>query len=241
MKATRYLWSKMHESSIKRLIRSYMFDKEKFAYKESLYIFSDIYDSKTDLWGQTESKSGGGSTLTATVALREKLPEIIEKYNITRMLDIPCGDFNWMKKALQQCNTIQYTGGDIVPAMIENNQKHYANEKVQFRVLDITKDELLKADLIFCRECLQHLSDENVKKALINFKRSEAKYLLVTSFPKTLRNWDILDGDYRPLNLRKKPFNLPKPILEIKETKRGKYDIGFDKRMYLYELDMIKF
>jgi len=226
----------MPESSLKRLIRSYKFNKQSFVYKKSSHIFHDIYEGKTNLWGQEESKSGGGSTLAATAALRKILPEIIEQYHVTSMLDASCGDYNWMKTVQKKCH---YIGGDIVSALIENNQKLYADEKVQFQVLDITKDDLPKVDLIFCRECLQHLSDENVKKTLNNFKRNGAKYLLVTSFPKTWRNWDILDGDYRPLNFRKKPFCFPKPILEIEETKRGKYDIGFDKRMYLYELNTI--
>jgi hypothetical protein len=233
MKLVSKLWAKMPESSVKRLIRCFMFKKENFAYKNVDNVFSAIYEGRTNLWGQTESKSGGGSTMVATVALREQLPLLLEKYNITSMLDTPCGDYNWMKSVPKNCT---YIGGDIVAELVENNQKLYASDKVQFKLIDITKDDLPKVDLIFCRECLQHLSNENVRKALSNFKRSGSKYLLVTSFPKTWRNWDILDGDYRPLNLRKRPFCFPKPIFEIVETFRGKYNIGFDKMMYLYEL-----
>lgn len=237
-KITGFFWQKMPESSIKRLIRSYFYDKEKFLFKTSSDVFLDIYEGKTDLWAQEESKSGGGSTLQSTTALRKHLLLILEQYSIGSMLDTPCGDYNWMKAVPKKCT---YTGGDIVAEMIENNQQLYASDNIQFKVIDITKDKLPKVDLIFCRECLQHLSDDNVKAALNNFKQSGSKYLLVSSYPKTWRNWDIYDGDYRALNLRKKPFSLPKPLLTIKEDKRGKYDSGFDKAMLLYDLSTIPF
>jgi hypothetical protein len=214
-------------------MRSCFYDKNEFIYKSSI-VFQDIYEGKTNLWGQEESKSGGGSTLKATSILREQLPFIINKYSITSMLDVPCGDYNWMKIIEKKCF---YLGGDIIPEMIMNNQKLYGSDKVQFNVIDITKDPLPKVDLIFCRECLQHLSDSNVIKAIENFKHSGSKYLMVTSFPKTWRNYDILDGDYRALNLQKRPFYFPKPLLKIKENVIP--GVGFDKSMNLYLLNSI--
>jgi SAM-dependent methyltransferase len=204
-KLPHHLWLNFPESSVKRLIRSYLYNKEAVLYSivSNASVFSDIYTGKIAIWGQKESKSGGGSTLSATSLLRAQLPDIIDKFAVTSVLDVPCGDYNWMKTVPKN---FDYTGGDIVAEMVENNQKLHASERVKFQVIDITKDVLPAVDLIFCRECLQHLSNENVKKALINFKRSGAKYLLVTSYPKTWRNWDVYDGDCRPLNLRKAPF-----------------------------------
>jgi SAM-dependent methyltransferase len=196
-------------------------------------IFTDIY--KSNSWKSQESKSGTGSTFEATTIIRAKLPVIIEKYAIRSMLDAPCGDYNWMKTVEKSCS---YTGVDIVAEAIENNQKLYASAKVQFKQMDITEDPLPTVDLIFCRDCLQHLSYMNVHKALVNFKSSGSKYLLVTSYPRTRINHDIEDGRYRALNLRKSPFFLPKPILKIKEFTSGEIDPHneIDKTMYLYIL-----
>lgn len=47
--------------------------------------------------GNSESKSGGGSTISSTTTLRHFLPIFFQKYNIKTILDIPCGDYNWMK------------------------------------------------------------------------------------------------------------------------------------------------
>jgi SAM-dependent methyltransferase len=192
--------------------------------------FSAIY--KTNIWDSQESVSGKGSELRSTSVIREQLPIIIANYNIQSMLDVPCGDYNWMKTVQKSCI---YIGGDIVAELIEKNLKLYSSDKVQFMQIDITKDTLPKVDLIFCRDCLQHLSYKKVAEALSNFKNSGSKYLLVTSYPKTWINYDINDGRYRALNLQKSPFRLPSPLLKIKEVKYSEPD----KTMLLYDLEHI--
>ncbi|MDR3128872.1 MAG: class I SAM-dependent methyltransferase, partial [Tannerellaceae bacterium] len=96
-------------------------------------------------------------------------------------------------------------------------------------------DTLPKVDLIFCKDCLQHLSYKNVQAALDNFKKSGSKYLLVTSYPKTLKNYDIYDGDYHPLNLFRKPFHMTRPLLKIREKSKVP-GVEKDKTMYLFPL-----
>jgi hypothetical protein len=184
-----------------RLIHSYSYSKEHFSLKTSSKVFNEIY--KENYWDSEKSKSGPGSTLEATISIRKELPLIIDKYSINSMLDVPCGDYLWMREVEKKCH---YIGGDIVTEIVENNQKNYSTDRVQFKKIDITKDILPKVDLIFCKDCLQHLSYTNIKDALNNFKKSNSKYLLVTSYPKTWRNHDIYDGDYRSLNLLKNHF-----------------------------------
>jgi hypothetical protein len=220
--------------TFQRLSTSYFYDKEQFLLKGSNQVFKDIY--QTNLWNTSESRSGGGSTLEGTKTIREKLPYIIKNYAVSSMLDAPCGDFNWMKTVPKNC---QYIGGDIVSEIVTRNQELYGSDTVQFLKLDITKDRIPKVDLIFCKDCLQHLSYESVAKALANFVNSGSKYLLVTSYPKTWRNHDIYDGDYRPLNLFKKPFFLSNPLLLIEE-KSQEVDVETDKTMYLFDLQALK-
>jgi len=219
-----------------RLEYATYFYKESFKLKGHKDIFAQIY--KQNLWGSRESGSGLGSQINTTKKIRKMLPCIWKKHSIKTFLDIPCGDYNWMKEVNK--TDIEYIGADIVKQVIANNSKTYKAPNVNFKVLDATKDDLPKVDMIFCKDCLQHLSNENVWKILKNFKKSGSKYLLVTSYPLTLKNWDILDGDYRPLNLQKAPFNLPKPQLKILEPK-GDSQNEIDKTMYLYKLDDLVF
>ena len=58
--------------------------------------FSHIY--LNNRWNSKESRSGKGSELIQTVEVRKIIPDIIKKYNIKSILDIPCGDFNYMKE-----------------------------------------------------------------------------------------------------------------------------------------------
>jgi len=205
-----------------------------FKYSDDPNVFHTIY--KTNYWGSTESRSGGGSQITTTKVIREMLPILWKKYNIKTFLDIPCGDFNWMKEVEKK--SISYVGGDIVPELIDQNNKYFGDKNVLFKVLDVTKDPLPKVDMIFCKDCLQHLSYKNVFIALENFKKSNSKYLLTTSYPLTLINWDICDGDCRPLNLRATPFKLPSPVLKIHEKSTG-YSMEADKCLYLFEIKKI--
>lgn len=200
----------------------------------SLEVFDSIYEN--NIWGSQESSSGGGSTVEATVSLREFLPSFFEKYNIHSVLDIPCGDYNWMK--LVDKSGIEYIGADIVEKMINRNKELYTDEHVSFRVLDLTKDKLPKVDLIFCKDCLQHLSYEHVWNALRNIKRSESTYLLTTSYPLTILNYDIQTGGYRSLNLKRKPFCFPKAILKVRERSNASGN-EVDKTMYLWRINDI--
>jgi hypothetical protein len=192
--------------------------------------FTEIYDK--NLWSSAQSKSGSGSELLNTVVLRKELPFVFAKYNITSMLDIPCGDFNWMKEV--DLTGIEYIGADIVTTLVEENKIKYPG--VDFRTLDITKDDLPKVDLVFVRDCLGHLSNENVFKALEKIKASGSKYLLTTSFTKWNFNSNVKDGGWRCINLLINPFLL-KPQYLINEDCREGYPNYNDKCMILFDLE----
>ncbi|MDR0983104.1 MAG: class I SAM-dependent methyltransferase [Culturomica sp.] len=200
--------------------------------------FANIY--KSGYWTGSdkndESMSGEGSFLKNTTVIRKALPKIWSKFDIKSFLDVPCGDYNWMK--VVDKTGIEYIGGDIVDDVVKANNAQYQCDNVHFETIDITKDKLPKTDMIFCKDCIQHLSYKSVNRALKNFANSGAKYLLITSYPYTLQNWDIIDGDYRPLNLLVEPFCLPEPILRI--HKKHLTGVEPDKMMFLYKIDGIK-
>src|SRR5690606_267167 len=52
---------------------------------------------ETKYWKSSESLSGDGSELSVTITLRKGLEKVLEEFKVETMLDIPCGDFNWMK------------------------------------------------------------------------------------------------------------------------------------------------
>lgn len=194
-------------------------------------VFEEIHDH--NLWGSSESVSGTGSTLEQTMVIRQQLPRLIEQYQIKSMLDLPCGDFNWMRHVPLHLN---YIGADILEAVIDRNSGAYDHD---FRVLDITQSELPKVDLVFCRDCLVHLSDADVFAAITNIKASGSKYLLTTTFP-WRENRDIQTGHWRPINLQAGPFCLPEPLEVINEGCTEFSGEFTDKSLTLFEMAKVQ-
>ena len=209
--------------------------KNAFKNKPIKETFTQINESK--YWKSEESVSGDGSEIAVTQELIKELQLFLKNKNIESMLDIPCGDFNWMQHTNLQ--DIDYIGGDIVENLIVDNNTKYGNKKISFQVLDLTKDILPKTDVIFCRDCLVHLSYKDIYKALVNIKKSKSNYLLTTSFSRCIKNKDIITGQWRKLNFELFPFYFKKPILVIDEKYTKKGDKYADKTMCLWEVKNI--
>jgi hypothetical protein len=176
-------------------------------------VFTQIY--RTNHWGGNASKSGRGSDGNQTGEVAAALRRIVTAHEVRILLDLPCGDFNWMKNAGP--DVARYIGGDIVPEVVSLNREIYGNREREFVVLDITAGPLPHADLLFTRDCMVHLSNDDIMKALDVIRGSGIRYLLTTTFTECDRNEDIVTGDWRIINLEKPPFSLPPPIEVINE------------------------
>lgn len=197
-------------------------------------IFSKMY--RRNSWGSNETRSGTGSTLLRTEVLRPKLADLLGRLKIESLLDVPCGDFHWMSEVPLN---LSYVGVDIVPELVEANTANHGRERRSFRCADATHDYLGKFDAIMCRDLLVHLSLKDGLRTLKNFVDSGSKYLLVTTFESRQTNEDIRTGDWRPLNLRKSPFNLPEPLLLIDEECTVDGGLFADKSLGLWELSSV--
>ena len=184
-------------------------EKEFFKKSSTEEVFTHIYESNK--WGDEESRSGKGSNLEKTISLREAIPSMLNQLDAKSMLDIPCGDFHWMKEI--ELPLDHYMGADIVKPLIEENQKGYGSETREFLQLDLIRDKLPAVDVIFCRECLVHLSYADIALALNNIRKSGAKYLFTTHFPEIQINKDSITGKHHSLNFTLEPFNWPEPML----------------------------
>jgi hypothetical protein len=147
-------------------------------------VFDEIY--RRNHWGSSESLSGTGSDQRQTARIVAELPGLLRRHGVESMLDVPCGDFNWMSRV--DLAGVDYTGGDIVADLVESNNERYAGAGVRFRRLDLLSDPLPQVDLVFCRDCLVHFSLADVRRALANVASSGAKFLLTTTFPAHPRN-----------------------------------------------------
>ena len=216
-------------SSLQRMWRNVA---RPFAVRTMKRAFTKKFEKHVAL--EMDALSGPGSDLEQTRAVRARLPALLHELRVKTMLDVPCGDFFWMKTLDLD---VDYTGADIVDALIERNAKRYATERRRFVQMNLQEDALPRVDLVFCRDCLVHFPTRGVAAALANIKRSGSTYLLATTFVERTVNDDIRVARWRPLNLERAPFRLPPPLLVIdEECPEPEFR---DKRLGLWRIDSI--
>jgi hypothetical protein len=171
--------------------------------------FSTVFTNK--LWGETETISGPGSRKDNPMVMSAlaALEFVIKAFDISSIADIPCGDFNFFSSILDKHTLVSYSGYDIVGELIEQNRIAYPN--LRFEQFDIVSDVPPTHDLIFCKELLIHLTNDQIKAALSNMKRSGSKYFMASnSFG--VENIELTNnilGYARPVDLLREPFNFP--------------------------------
>lgn len=197
----------------------------------------DIFEYKyrNNSWKGKESRSGPSSGMQRTSVLRSRLLEIVEDYNIQTFLDLPCGDFFWMQSIAHDMR-VRYIGADIVKGIVDDNTKTFASDKVSFMHLDLVSDTLPEADILFCRDCLFHLSYADIFSALKNVLSSDIKYFMTTSHKNLtgFTNKNIKTGGWRYIDLFQEPFNFPTEVLEKVE------DGGGDRYMFMWDVNKLK-
>jgi hypothetical protein len=199
-------------------------------------VFTSYFTDNT--WGGRESVSGQGSDAEQTRIIVRELGILLRELDIRTMLDVPCGDFHWMKDV--DLGVTSYIGADIVADLIGRNEMRYGSERVRFEKRNLLVDGLPKVDMIFCRDCLVHFSYGDVLRALRNICDSGSTYLLTTSFPGRSRNQDIVTGQWRPLNLQVAPISLPAPVRVMDEGCTENDGAFRDKALCLWRVDDLR-
>lgn len=195
--------------------------------------FNNIY--KLGLWdGKGQSKSGAGSTLEATENIRQMLPVFLNQVEAKSLIDLGCGDFYWMKEIQIPC---KYVGLDIVPDVIEENNKMYKKTKREFLYHDAINDPLPKnSDVVLCREVMFHLSFEHGIALLDKVIQSDARFFLTTTSDAANNNKNIRTGQFRNINLFKRPYNLPPCIDKWKDSS----SVSGDRYLAIWKVSDIK-
>jgi hypothetical protein len=178
-----------------------------------------------------ESVAGYGSTKHSFRIYRENLINILKKYEVSTFLDAGCADFYGMEDI--EFGEINYIGIDLVAEQIDINKEKYKTH--DFRCLNMFTDEIPKADMVFCRDILVHMSSTNIKRFLKSCIDSECKYLMATTFPE-VENME-LGGQlgWRRINFDKEPYGF-NSIEIISE----KHDMNPEKCMAIYSFEDIK-
>ena len=167
--------------------------------------FTQIY--KEGGWG-AEGYSGSGSELHNAKDYVAFLQAFLKEKNIRSVVDLGCGDWQFSKHI--DWSDIKYYGYDVVEYLVERNQQRYGTPSITFIHGDGVDTSLPQADLLICKDVLQHLPNSYILRILGQLPRF--KYCLITNDvdPVTLtcNNEDTTVGGYHGVDLTKPPFNI---------------------------------
>ena len=172
-------------------------------------VFSRLYEKGE--WGKTSEglgTSGEGSSCEYVRVYVEFLRHFLEKNQIKSVVDLGCGD--WEFSRLLNWTNINYIGIDVVSSVIEKNNWRFASRNISFIEADATSFVLPQADLLICKEVLQHLPFRDIDKIVEQFPKFKYCIIVNDIDPQTLtcRNKDIPRGHYRLLDLTRPPFHI---------------------------------
>jgi hypothetical protein len=145
--------------------------------------------------------------VAVTAGLVERLNAVIHHVGARSLVDVGCGDWNWMKRGTLG---VAYTGIDVVPELIKENQR-YEGPGVQFAEVNAIVGPIPWADAALCREVLFHLSFADARAVVKNIKLA-SRYLIATTDLDIWFNSNIETGDFRRINLLRRPFGFPLPL-----------------------------
>jgi hypothetical protein len=138
-----------------------------FGGDDAVEVFSNIY--KRGVWGRekgTEFYSGGGSHHPQYIdAYDDAVVRILSTLSAkVSVVDLGCGDFNVGSRIRPFCD--RYVACDVVAGLIDHNRKKFSDLDVDFRCLNAISDDLPDGDVVFIREVLQHLSNDQITKVV---------------------------------------------------------------------------
>ena len=180
------------------------------------------------------ARSGSGSTVSTTGTVRRFLEETVRNFELGGVVDVPCGDLNWMVH-VDGFHELQYFGGDVSSVVIEDHQEAFKDaENTNFGLVDIVASDLYSQNsairgifdrrdvngvVVVVRQLMQHLSRVECLQVLLNFKELASKtqtpvYVMLTTYLRGNGNEDeeYLLATGHKINLFKYPFCVKDPI-----------------------------
>lgn len=179
--------------------------------------------------GERESASGPGSAYKAAQPAISLLEKAIRDHNVERILDLGCGDWNWMKSVnlrTKDGRPIQYLGWDAHADLIQQLNNEYGSSNVCFELSDATQGPLPEADLVIARDILFHMNHALGVKLVSNAKVA-APLFLSTSFLEINENappkeyLPIENWGFHKVNLNRAPYDLGSAMIAAFDEPEG--------------------
>ncbi len=145
----------------------------------------------------------------------KRLQMLLKGFAVESMIDVPCCNVQALKE--QDFGLKRYIGVTSSRSDARALQAQFGSEFHSFLNAEIAVDMLPQADLILCWDAFCNMPRSQVQAALLQFKKSGAKFLLLRHYPEVKKNHKNKSGDFVPINWRLSPYNFPEPIIHIME------------------------
>lgn len=129
--------------------------------------FDQIYARRG--WGEGPSRSGGGSSPEVARPYVDFVCRIILEHEVRSVVDIGHGDWvMWPEHAFSETT---YLGLDVATDLSVQVSRIHGTDRRTFRHADAVTEDLPAADLLVCKDVLQHLPDHDVAAVLRKLRR----------------------------------------------------------------------
>ncbi|GMI55132.1 hypothetical protein ScalyP_jg9647 [Parmales sp. scaly parma] len=201
--------------------------------------FNLVYNN--EVWSHPDPKSrkdaarsGSGSTIAKTSRVREFLEHTIAFTNAVGLVDIPCGDLNWIT-SLSNFSQLDYFGGDVSSVVVNEHKENFKlDANKNFGLVDLVDDDLLAHEsinrlfqnandnesdvIIVVRQLMQHLSNAESLQIIKNLEELQVRtsstiHVMLTTHLRGNGNGDkgYLLATGHKINLFQPPFCVVDP------------------------------
>ena len=165
---------------------------------------------------------------------REAIKKVVLKYNISSIVDAPCGDLTWMPLLFPffRRQGVSYTGVDIVASEIRRHKSSFPEQT--FAHLDMVQDMIPRADMVFSRQALQHMNAEDNLRVLNTWTASGSRFVMQTTYDTALHGnfASVRRGENSMINFQAAPYHFPAPIEQFEEQRQ----VGFVEYLGLWPI-----
>jgi len=201
-------------------------------------VFDRVY--RTNRWTTAGNGSGPGSALGPEDPLIKGLVRFIRSNAIGRIVDVSCGGMAWWPHVLAETEGIAFHDFDVSHVIVNRNREAFPDRGWRFDVADARTHAFPHADLIVCRQTLNHLWPEDAVAVVNNLRRC-ARFLAITHDPAIRANpakadhYPLFDDctratRYVRLNLHLDPFSPMPGIAAIPDVD--------DQRLGIFQGDL---
>lgn len=143
-----------------------------------------------------EAREEDAELTLAENTLVDAVADLVAARQVRSVLNYPAPHLPGLRERLP--DTVRYTEGD----MVRGGTAGWMN---------LMFSKIPSVDLLIARGLFDHLPDYDVLRILDRCRKAGVKYILADHYPCLNGNWENYPGEWQPVKLTLKPFNLTEP------------------------------